>query len=73
MFIKYKNINNDSNVNCYEIGQTYIDVVFCGTNKVYRYSYNKAGVQHVENMKLLAEKGDGLNSYINKFCKYLYD
>ena len=62
---KYLNINGDSNVKCYEIGTDYIDVIFNGTDKKYRYSYNSAGKENVENMKKLAEIGNGLNSFIN--------
>lgn len=73
MFERYKNLNGDSNVFAYEIGDNYISVIFHGTNKVYRYSYSKAGPRHVETMKRLAIRGYGLNSYINYYCKKLYD
>lgn len=73
MFKRYRNINGNSNVNSYEIGPDYIDVIFNGTRKVYRYSYRKAGRIHVEKMKALAERGYGLNSYINLYCRELYD
>ncbi len=70
---RYKNINGDSGVYAYEIGTDFIQVQFSGTGDVYTYSYRKAGPEHVERMKLLARKGSGLNSYINKHVKYLYD
>lgn len=73
MFIPYKDIDGDSNVECFEIGGDYIAVKFCGTAKIYKYSYGKAGVVNVETMKKLAVSGDGLNSFINTNCKYLYD
>lgn len=73
MFVPYKDIDGDSNVNSYEIGPDYIAVIFNGANKVYRYSYARAGQIHVENMKRLAETGDGLNAYIKKYCNKLYD
>lgn len=69
----YKDINNDSNVTHYEIGDTYIRVKFYGTAKIYTYSYRKAGKIHVEKMKVLARSGDGLNSYIMRNVKNLYD
>lgn len=69
----YKDIDNDSNVTHYEIGETYIRVKFNGTAKIYSYSYRKAGQFHVEKMKVLAKSGDGLNSYIMRNVKYLYD
>jgi len=73
MFVSYRNIGGDSNVESYEIGADYISVKFFGTPKIYTYSYKKAGFHHVEAMKALAVAGDGLNSYINTNCKFLYD
>lgn len=68
----YKNINGDSNVLAYEIGNDYIDVQFKGTAKTYKYSYQSTGKANVETMKKLAKNGDGLNSFINRNVKYLY-
>lgn len=70
---RYRNSGGDSGVSGYEIGSDYILVKFSGTIKAYRYSYRKAGHNHVENMKQLAQSGSGLNSYINKYAKNLYD
>ncbi len=70
---KYLNKNNDSGVSHYEIFEDKIIVKFIGTEKIYSYSNYKAGRQHVDNMKDLAQKGSGLNSYINTNVKYLYD
>lgn len=70
---RYKDTGGDSGVSSYEIGSDYIAVKFSGTGKVYTYSYRKAGRTHVENMKQLAQKGSGLNSYINRHVKNLYD
>lgn len=70
---KYKNLGRDSNVESYEIGKDSIRVKFNGTTKVYSYSYRKAGLDHVEQMKVLARNGSGLNSYINRNVKNLYD
>jgi len=71
--VRYKNINGDSNVEAYNIGDTFIEVKFKGTAKIYRYSYSKAGSANVERMKQLAVAGDGLNSFINHNVKYKYD
>ena len=73
MFERYRNLNGNSNVFAYEIGENYISVIFHDTKKVYRYSYFKAGLRHVETMKRLALRGYGLNFYINKYCNKLYD
>lgn len=70
---RYRNSGGDSGVSTYEIGTDYIAVKFSGTAKVYTYSYRKAGRMHVENMKRLAQSGSGLNSYINRYVKHLYD
>lgn len=72
MFVKYKNVDGDSHVDMYEIGRDYISVIFIGSRKIYTYSYSSAGAKHVENMKALAIKGNGLNSYINKNCRNMY-
>ncbi|MNL13872.1 hypothetical protein D3C87_1347930 [compost metagenome] len=69
----YRNLGGTSNVSSFDIGVDYIAVRFNRTARVYRYSYGRAGQQHVENMKQLARQGSGLNSYINRQTKYLYD
>jgi len=73
MFIKYKNLNGNSNVDSFKINEYSIDVLFNGCRKIYRYSIQSAGRANVENLKRYAINGYGLNSYINKFCKYLYE
>jgi hypothetical protein len=70
---RYRNAGGDSGVYAYEIGADYIAVMFSGTSRTYTYSYRKAGSSHVEQMKVLALRGSGLNSYINKYVKHLYD
>lgn len=70
---RYRNTGGDSGVVAYEIGPDHIIVMFSGTSRSYTYSYGKAGSSHVEQMKTLALSGSGLNSYINKYVKHLYD
>ena len=70
---KYKNLGRDSNVESYEIGIDFIRVKFNRTTKIYSYSYRRAGRDHVEQMKILERNGSGLNSYINRNVKNLYD
>jgi len=70
---RYRNSGGGSGVSAYEIGSDYILVKFSGTARTYRYSYRKAGQNHVENLKRLAQSGSGLNSYININVKNLYD
>jgi hypothetical protein len=71
--IPYKDIDGDSGVICYEFGRDYIDVQFKNTLKVYRYSYLSAGVENVEHMKILAQRGNGLNSFIMRNVRNLYE
>ncbi len=61
----YKDIDGDSGVAAYEIGDTFIKVRFKSNSKVYVYTYQRPGQQHVETMKQLAVRGDGLQAYIN--------
>ena len=70
---RYRNSRGDSGVLAYETGVDYIRVKFSGTSRIYTYSYRKAGSVHVEHMKELARRGSGLNSYINRYVKNLYD
>ena len=69
---RYTNRSGGSGISAYEIGSDYIIVKF-SSGTTYRYSYNKAGQSHVENMKRLASRGSGLNSYINSYVKLKYD
>ncbi|MGG7037040.1 MAG: hypothetical protein ACI7YS_17880 [Flavobacterium sp.] len=71
---RYRNSGGVSGVSAYEIGSDYIIVKFSGTARTYTYSYGgRAGRNHVENMKKLAQNGSGLNAYINNHVKFLYD
>lgn len=63
----YADRDNNSGVKTYEIGNDYIIVEFkAGRNRFYKYTYNSAGSSNVEEMKKLAEAGDGLNRFIAK-------
>ena len=69
---QYLNLGGNSNVKAYSIGLDYIEVVF-GRGALYRYSYRSAGKDKVEQMKILARKGVGLNSYIMRSAKMDYE
>ena len=69
----YGNAGGDSGISAYEIGADYVGVRFSNTGKVYTYSYARAGKTHVDQMKVLARSGSGLNSYIMRNVKNLYD
>lgn len=70
---KYRDIDGDSGISEYEIGEDLIKVKFFKTDKIYIYSHKKAGSCHVEKMKDLALRGNGLNKYINKNVRNLND
>jgi hypothetical protein len=61
----YRDWDNDSGIVAYEIGEDFIIVQFrSGRETFYKYSCGSAGFQHVNEMKRLAQQGDGLNAYI---------
>ncbi|MDC5554127.1 Uncharacterised protein [Acinetobacter baumannii] len=70
---RYLDLDGDSGIHAYEIGDTYIRVQFNRTFKIYTYSYRSTGAVRVEDMKQLARNGDGLNSYIMRYAKTLYE
>ena len=71
---KYLNKGGDSGINEYDIGADYIIIHFwTGKYKHYKYSYIKPGREKVEIMKKLAERGEGLNEYINRVIKKDYE
>ncbi len=63
--VQYKNLARNSGIHSYEIGSDYIKLKYNGTSKKYTFSYEKAGKNHVDKMKTLAERGYGLNIYIH--------
>ena len=69
----YQNVNGNSGIAGYKIGDTYIEVEFADTESVYRYSYESAGRENVEEINLLAAQGHGLNSFFYFYVKYLYE
>lgn len=70
--VRYKNTGGDSGVHAYEIGDNFIKVQF-KDGKTYLYTYSSAGNHHIEQMKALAIRGKGLNSYINAHVKDIYE
>ena len=68
---RYMNLGGDSGVVAFSIGADYIIVKFRDST-CYTYTYASAGIDVIERMKALAEAGEGLNSYINRFVRYNY-
>jgi hypothetical protein len=60
---RYKNLNGDSGVAYYEIGNDFIWVVFSDGAR-YQYTYMRTGAANVAHMKQLAVNGRGLNAFI---------
>ena len=64
--ITYTDVDHDSNVEAYEVFEERIVVKFkSGKNQFYEYTYSSAGSTSVEQMKILALVGEGLNSFIS--------
>ncbi len=68
---EYKDIGGDSGVAAFESNHDAIAVTFKDQSK-YLYTLSSVGPIHLANMKRLAEKGDGLNSYINRNVRKKY-
>lgn len=67
----YQNLSGNSGVAAYEIGEDYIRVQFT-SGSVYVYTYDSAGADNIEQMKRLAKKGQGLNTFINTTVREEY-
>jgi hypothetical protein len=68
---KRQDIDGDSGVSAYESGTDYIRVRF-SSGAVYLYTYDSAGSNKIEMMKQLAQRGTGLNAFINTNVRKLY-
>jgi len=62
----YKNLNGNSSVTHYNIGEDYIEVKFKSGATIYTYNHLLNGTHHIETMKNLALAGKGLAGYIIK-------
>jgi len=69
----YKNLGGNSGVVAYDIYDESIVVQFRkGKQTIYVYTKDSAGKTNLDMMKWLAEYGQGLNGYINRYAKYRY-
>lgn len=71
MALVYGNTSGLSNVDKYDLGPDWIQVIFMD-GSTYEYTYKSAGKSNVEFMKRLAAHGFGLNGYVNKHVRKLY-
>ena len=67
----YANLGGNSGIVSYETGSDSITVTFQG-GATYLYNYAATGKDNVEQMKLLAKAGQGLNSFISINVKKNY-
>jgi hypothetical protein len=70
---RYSDNTGTSGVVAYDIGDDFILVQFRDSDKIYCYSYRSAGKRHVERMKILAEQGAGLSTYVSQHVKDKYE
>jgi hypothetical protein len=68
---RYKNLSGDSNVSAYEIGIGTITVLF-NDGSAYLYNDQSAGSANIVQMQRLAELGQGLNGFINRYVRKSY-
>lgn len=68
----YQNLGGDSGVASFEIFEDAIEVTFT-SGACYRYTDESAGAANIARMKSLALAGQGLNSFIQRNVRKLYD
>jgi len=68
---RYSDIDRDSGVVAFETGADFIRVKF-SDGAIYLYNNLSAGSYHIDQMKVLALRGDGLNAYINDHVRKAY-
>ncbi|MFK2877176.1 hypothetical protein [Rhodanobacter hydrolyticus] len=68
---RYRNLGGDSNVAAYELGNGSITVQF-NDGSVYLYTNQSAGPANITELQRLAQVGQGLNSFINRYVRKGY-
>lgn len=69
----YSNLHGNSGIVEYLITETSIKVKFINSTKIYVYTNNIPGKNHVDKMKFFANAGRGLATYISQNVKKNYD
>ncbi len=67
----YKDLSGNSGITGYKIVPKGIILQF-KHKELYLYDNSKPGKHHIEHMKILAEKGKGLTTYVNQNIKDNY-
>ena len=68
---RYKNLGGDAGIRAYEIDEGAITIQF-EDGSTYRYTDAVTGADHILEMQRLAEAGEGLTTYINRFVRERY-
>ena len=68
---RYQSSNNNTGVIAYDIVPDGISIKF-RDGSVYLYTIDSTGEIHIANMQALAEKGEGLTTYINQHVRENY-
>jgi hypothetical protein len=69
---RYRNQGRTSGVVAYELGEDFIDVKFVD-GAVYRYTARRPGPRDLARMKELAQRGEGLSTFISRHVWARYD
>lgn len=69
-FKKYKDLPGGAGIVAFKISERSITLRFRDGGE-YEYDYTIPGKKHVEQMKILAEKGKGLTTYVNQNIRQL--
>jgi hypothetical protein len=69
---KYKNQSGKSGIHYYDIGKDFIKIKFKDSSDIYTYNSEKPGKFLVAQMKILAETGIGLSTFISQNVKDNY-
>ena len=69
--MKYKDLSGNSGIDSYESGPDSVAIRF-KVGATYIYNYSIPGEDRVEEMKRLAEVGEGFNTYISQHVKKDY-
>lgn len=68
---RYRNTGRNFGIRAYEIGEDFIIVQFVDGG-TYLYNNSSTGSSNVEKMKVLAMRGQGLNSFISVTIRKSY-
>ena len=68
---RYNNLDGNSGITHYRAGDDYIIIRFVDGGE-YLYNHRAPGGGHVAQMILLAQRGRGLATYINKYVRDNY-